>query len=86
MDGMGDLFSAFPGFSPFCMINKSGTCATSRILQTRWMGCITGQAAAAAAAQLPPSSALPSLLWLPSAPPTPGASGPCHCCCLLAQP
>ena len=46
MDGMDDLFSAFadfPGFSAFSMVNRSGTCATSRILQTRWMGCHTGE-------------------------------------------
>lgn len=44
MDGMEGIASAFasfgglPFFSPFAMINKSGTCAASRILQLRQMG------------------------------------------------
>lgn len=45
MDGMESLMGAFSGlpyFSPFSCINASGTCAASRILQTRWMGCSTG--------------------------------------------
>ncbi|PRW56170.1 hypothetical protein C2E21_5042 isoform A [Chlorella sorokiniana] len=44
MDGMESFLSGLSGlpyFSPFSCINMSGTCATSRILQTRWMGCST---------------------------------------------